>query len=113
MPRNFHRLSPFVVSLAVLVSTSAIPAPSQGLARLDHESPGAIQWRALAAQRLTPPATEDHALVAARRLAQLAQEPKRHVIVQFDRPVTGELRATLSGAGVILLRYLGENAFFA
>jgi len=57
--------------------------------------------------------TDDHALVAAQHLQQLAQEPARHVIVQFDRPVTGALRATLAGSGVTLLRYLGENAYFA
>jgi hypothetical protein len=56
---------------------------------------------------------ESRTLVAAKRIEQLAQEPNPHIIVQFDRPVTDELRASLSGAGVTLLRYLGENSFFA
>ena len=33
--------------------------------------------------------------------------------MQLDQPVTDELRAALSGAGVTLLHSLGENAFFA
>jgi hypothetical protein len=37
----------------------------------------------------------------------------RHVVVQFDRPVTPAQRATLQEAGLNLLDFLGDNAFFA
>ena len=56
---------------------------------------------------------QERSLVAAKRIDVLAQETDRHVIVQFDRPVAPETRANLAGAGVTLLHYLGENAYFA
>src|SRR5262245_12287472 len=111
----------FSPSLIVSLAALALPgtAAGQSLARAGQERPGAIQWRSLSVQREEPPSTADHALAAAQRIAQLAQEAKlrveakRHLIVQFDRPVTNELRARLAGAGVTLLSYLGEDAFFA
>ena len=73
-----------------------------------REEPGAIQWRSGVAPRA---ARTDEPV--ALRLARLAQEPQRHVVVQFDRPVTVEQRAQLAAAGVSLQRYLGANAYFA
>ena len=37
----------------------------------------------------------------------------RHLVMQFDRPVDATLRARLDSAGVRLLDYLGNHAFFA
>ncbi|MBU0618436.1 MAG: S8 family serine peptidase, partial [Planctomycetes bacterium] len=37
----------------------------------------------------------------------------RHLVIQLDRPVDGELRHRLESVGVSLLDYLGSHAFFA
>jgi hypothetical protein len=37
----------------------------------------------------------------------------RHLVIQFERPVTAAERSELESAGVKLLHYLGDNAFFA
>jgi len=37
----------------------------------------------------------------------------QHVVVQFSEPVTHEQRSRLSGMGIGLLSYLGDNAYFA
>ncbi len=37
----------------------------------------------------------------------------RHLVVQFTEPVAPATRAELKAAGLELLRYLGDNAFFA
>lgn len=37
----------------------------------------------------------------------------KHVIMQFEQPVTDELRTKLNAAGVTLADYLGSNGFFA
>jgi len=37
----------------------------------------------------------------------------RHVVVQFDGPVSSTQRSRMAAAGVELLRYVGNNAFFA
>src|ERR1051325_9936404 len=36
-----------------------------------------------------------------------------HIIVQFDVPITDEIRQKLESAGLTVLDYLGDNAFFA
>jgi len=49
-----------------------------------------------------------------RAMTELADEPaRRHIVVQFDRPVGAGHRAALRQSGVELLGYLGDNAFFA
>jgi len=68
-----------------------------------------IQWRS----GVRAASTADEPLAVARRLGELAQRPARHVIVRFAEPVTDPTRAALFGAGVQLLSYLGENAYFA
>jgi hypothetical protein len=45
--------------------------------------------------------------------AAVAQRPAGHVIVQFESPVTPEMKDKLRASGVTLLDYLGDNAFFA
>jgi hypothetical protein len=81
-----------------------------GLALLaGHPANAEISWRAGA---LTDAA---HTQVSVQQaLAELAARPdKRHVIVEFDQPVTPVERAQLDDAGLVLLNYLGENGFFA
>src|ERR1043166_933614 len=46
-------------------------------------------------------------------LAARTSSGSSHVIVQFESPVTDEVRAKLERAGVRLLDYLGDNGFFA
>ncbi len=46
-------------------------------------------------------------------LAMATRGAARHVVVQFDRPVTDVERQQLEAAGIDLLSYLGDNAFFA
>jgi len=46
-------------------------------------------------------------------LAVTARGTGRHVLVQFDHPITDGERRRLEAAGVDLLSYLGDNAFFA
>ena len=42
-----------------------------------------------------------------------ADSERRHVVVRFDGPITSAERASLASAGIEVLSYLGENAFFA
>jgi len=42
-----------------------------------------------------------------------ARAEARHVVVQFDKPIGPAEREELSKAGLDLLRYVGDNAFFA
>lgn len=67
-----------------------------------------INWRAGPADttRLNP------AEIAAVIDGVLARD-SRHLIVQFDRPTDRDLRTRLESAGVKLLSYLGNHAFFA
>jgi hypothetical protein len=102
--------SPFALVVA-LVPLLASTGTAQALARAGDDGPGSIPWRSGAAARATAGSADPAR--AALRLAALALEPRRHVVVQFTQPVTDELRASLAAAGVSLLRYLGENAFFA
>ncbi len=71
---------------------------------------GQIRWRSAPptmAVRLSPDQLTQ-------RLAQLAARPDaRHAIVQFARPVTRAERQALEQAGVRLLSYLGDHAYFA
>ena len=71
---------------------------------------GEIPWRSQPAAR--------HAGVArptpVEALQQLATRPdQQHAVIQFQRPVTPEQRQALAAAGVTLLSFLHENAFFA
>ncbi|MHC4089699.1 MAG: S8 family serine peptidase, partial [Planctomycetota bacterium] len=50
----------------------------------------------------------------ANAVTELAGRPDvRHVVVQFDRPIGPAQRAQLADAGLNLLRYVGDRAFFA
>ena len=47
-------------------------------------------------------------------LADLTRRPNaQHVVVQFDRPIDPSARSQAQQEGLTLLRYLGNNTFFA
>ena len=54
-----------------------------------------------------PPKQTAHTLQSIRATGE------RHFVIQFHRPVTGVQRSDLAAAGVKLLHYLGNHAFFA
>lgn len=58
---------------------------------------------------LTPRSAAD----AGPALNEILRTGARHAIVQFDRPVDPDVRSRVSAAGVELLGYLGDHAFFA
>lgn len=78
--------------------------------------PGPIRWRTEAGATKAVRATGEAASAAAGKSgadAVLAPAGRRHVVLQFDQiPTSGE-QADLEQAGVKLLRYLGDNAYFA
>ena len=96
-----------LVALAVLWPGVAL---GQSLAQRAREPalPGTIQWRSESARS----AIQSKGSVV-ERLAELAAGTHRHVVLQLDAPATEEQRAALAAAGVTLLGYLGENAYFA
>lgn len=70
----------------------------------------------LAAQvRWRTGASELSSKTRAEMIAALTVEAERgrHVVIQFDRPMTAALRAQLQAAGVTTTSYVGDNAFFA
>ncbi|HNQ22952.1 MAG TPA: S8 family serine peptidase [Phycisphaerae bacterium] len=95
------------VVLAV-VGTSACPAWAAGPAPERAVSRGAIAWRTgeLATTHRTP--TEVAASVSVMRDAGV-----RHLVVQFDEPLDAASRRQVESAGLRLLNYVGDNAFFA
>lgn len=73
---------------------------------------GEIAWRsgpATTAFRGAADAAQDIAALTMVRDAAASQ----HIVVQFDRPLTAHEHAALAVAGVTLLNYLGNDAFFA
>jgi fibronectin type 3 domain-containing protein len=88
----------------------AAAAPQSTSADSAEQSP-TIQWRTASDDPAGGPNVAGASAVE--RIAELAKLPDRHIVVQFDQPVTDEMRADLGSAGVTLLRYLGQNAFFA
>ncbi len=70
---------------------------------------GKIRWVGGDAELPRRDAAQTRAEVA--RLAARADE--RHIIMQFDGPVSDAERAQLQDAGITLLSYLGDHAFFA
>ena len=67
-----------------------------------------IEWRSGASAE--PRVAHRDALAISQTIASGAGG---HIVTQFDRPMTPELRARLQRRGVHLLAYLGRNAFFA
>jgi hypothetical protein len=61
---------------------------------------------------ITPQAKTPQEIRAA--ISELAARPdRRHILVQFSHPLKAQQRAALKRAGVELLSYLADNAFFA
>ncbi|MFQ5492154.1 MAG: hypothetical protein ACE5GE_15670, partial [Phycisphaerae bacterium] len=82
------------VSLALLIATSATAQ---------------VRWRSGHSPRSGASRQQVGATIANSQL----RGGGRHLVVQFDRPVSLETRATLNQNGLELLGYLGDNAFFA
>ncbi len=68
-----------------------------------------IQFKngALAMSRMTPKQVQTELS------AHASRAQSSHVIVQFESPVTPEMKVKLQAAGISLGDYLGDNAFFA
>src|SRR5262245_18681466 len=99
----------------VVCALVALTGQSSAQRAVEHQAPGPIRWRT--GNDHTPLRSVDSARDAAARITALAQETDhlarhvtdRHIIVQFEQPVSSELRVVLAGAGVELLHSLGEN----
>lgn len=79
-------------------------------------SAGRIRWRTGAVPtraRIPKQIRETITALAAGTGRNTNRHGPRHCAVQFDRPVTAVRRADLQAAGLTLLSYLGDNAFFA
>jgi fibronectin type 3 domain-containing protein len=96
------------LTLSFLATTAGTQAPVQPPS--EPRPAREIPWRTSGARSQD---AGGQRLDAVQRLAELAVRPDRHVIVQFDRPVTDATRASLFAAGIELLHYLGEDAYFA
>ena len=70
---------------------------------------GEIQWRSGTAE--IAPADQAQLAAAIGELADRADA--RHVVVQFERPIGAAQREELRAAGLDVLRYLGNQSFFA
>ncbi len=96
--RSFQGI-PFLVAVAVtLVAASA--------------SAGDIKWRSGTAEL-----TEEAAPETARKLVSMVQaratDQSTHVVLQFAKPLSKTQHQQLQAAGVTLLNYLGDHAYFA
>ena len=90
-------------------ASNGAQAAREGLpASRDDAWQGVIRWRT-GASVSTP---KDAAQIAAVIEGGLARG-RRHFIVHFDHPVGTALRGQVESAGMRLLSYLGDNAFFA
>jgi hypothetical protein len=68
-----------------------------------------IQWRA--GQVAIEPQSHDEIVTAIQALAP--NHGSHHLIIQFDGPVGAQLREQLRAEGLMLLDYVGDNAYFA
>jgi hypothetical protein len=98
----FQRLSKLRVGVLVLLAISVLIWAAQPAHAQIRFRSGAIAPQAKTSQEIREAITE------------LATRPGRnHLLVRFAQPVKAEQKAGLSQAGVALLSYLGDNAFFA
>jgi len=70
-----------------------------------------IQWLTQPAEKASM--AEAPLSVAAQVLELATRSDARRIVMQFDEPVTDQQRAALEEAGVTLLNYLSDDAFFA
>jgi hypothetical protein len=98
---KFNSARVFLVCMLVCVGTAATAQVANAASE--------IRWRSGAVEaELKAPAELSDALT------ELAARPdERHLVVQFESPVDPNTRNALEGAGLRLLSYLGDNAFFA
>ncbi len=80
-----------------------------GLLMVGTSAWGAIQFRSGPYQPVAQTPQQIEAAVA----AAAAGQEGRHVVVQFGGPIDGAQRKQLAGAGLRLLRYLPDDAYFA
>ncbi len=93
-------------SIAIITTLSlALVMPVQ--AGNSANSVGVIQWRSGA---VATPAQDADTIGAA---LESQRSSATHFVVQFNRPLTLAERELTTGAGLNLLSYLGDNAFFA
>jgi hypothetical protein len=95
MEARTYRILGLVMSIAVLVMASS--------------GSGQIRWRTGTSE----PSGRTHEQVVDFIADGALRSQNTHLVIQFDEPITPVLRADLSAAGVTLLGYLGDNAFFA
>ena len=100
-PRRACTGTASVACLLLLVAAVLGPALPAG---------GQVRWRS-SEPRLLPRLTP--AGVARAIGAMVEPGARRHVVVQFSRPIDRTLRGRLEAGGVELLAYLGDNGFFA
>jgi len=85
-----------------------------GAGNAGQGGPGAQTWQGVIEWRTGPAlSTGKSTAESAALIDGLSTSGARHVVVHFDRPVGPALRSELDSAGVRLLSYLGDRAFFA
>lgn len=101
-------LTTVLVCAHCLFATTAASASSNPPSnRLSPLPP--IRWRTNSAAHA--PMTSARAASAIAEL--LAGRDHRHLVLQFTAPTTQAVRDAAAAAGISLLAYLGDNAFFA
>ncbi len=97
------RLGAVATVIALAANAVAAPAPAGGAA-----TRGLIQWQSGSVETFP----QDAATVVATALNAAARGDAR-VVLQFEAPLTAAQRAALPAAGVTLLGYIHDNAYFA
>ena len=98
------------IALRTIATISIVAVAIAGATALaaDATTTGTIEWKS--GPETTQP--QDVATMTATLDATLRSNA-RHVVVQFNQPITPALRQQLANAGVQVLNYLGDNSFFA
>ncbi len=93
--------------LFVLAVAAALLLTAAATAQAETPS---IRWLSVG-ERQMPLQRAEAASAAIERIA--SDGSSRHIVVQFDRPLSTDERDRLADSGVVLQSYLGGNAFFA
>lgn len=104
--RSSFRL--MTTAAAALTLACAASAAQKGAPEYGATSSDVIHWRSG-----TVMTAAQNPAAAAAVLRSAARSAQRHVVMQFNQPVSDALRAQLEQSGVTLQRYLSNNAFFA
>ena len=90
----------FLLTVLILFSPQIIFSQSD-----ENSIPVEIQWKT------SLPAISS---ASGEKLETILDEgPSRHLVIQFEKPVTGEMRENLKSSGISMLSYLGNNGWFA